>query len=70
VRPSKRPGRDLAGPCLLVRAAEPGERDRETDEDIAFDDAGRDRIVPGGVPASGDQGRRFRVVVENGGLRP
>jgi hypothetical protein len=63
---------------LLIRAAEPGERDREADECVvvagsdrlgALDDGGRDRVGAGGAPASLDAGCRVGVAVEYGGLR-
>ena len=67
--PSERPGRDPAGSCLLVGAAELGEGDREADERIAvaggdrlgaFDHGGGDRVVAGDVPASVDPGPPLR----------
>jgi hypothetical protein len=77
--PSERSGRDPAGSCLLVRAAELREGDREADERSAvlggdrggaLDHGGGDRVVPGDTSASVDPVRRFGVVVEYGGLRP
>src|SRR5262249_12144034 len=77
--PNERPGRDPAGSCLLVRAAELGEGDREPDELLAvaggdrggpFGYGGGDRVVAGSVPASLDTGRGVGVGAEPGGLRP
>jgi hypothetical protein len=60
---SSKAGCDLAGSCLLVRAAELGEGDRETDQRAAvtrsdrrgaLDDGGRDRVVAGGMAAAVD----------------
>src|SRR5690348_1361685 len=79
VVPSKRPGCDAAGSCLLVGATEAGEGDREAGERLvvagdnrggAFDHGGGDRVVAGSVAASLDTGGGAGVVVEHGGLCP
>src|SRR5215204_6544465 len=76
---STKAGCHPAGSCLLVRAAELGEGDRETDERVsvagsdrrgAFDDGPGDRVVAGGMTAAVDSCSRVGVMVQHGGLDP